>query len=167
MRPANLIALALLTITAACSSSDNMPGTYLGSFKMAATLKSNDCGSGTGAPSTEAFDIELSLKDKTLYWRQDGDTVNADLDSNGRAVFEGTYTGEPEDARSAKCSLIRADTTSVTLDSTTSPRELSGTIQFLYSVLSGYDCTLDLTTNGGAYEQVPCMITYDFTGAKN
>ena len=112
MRNATFAAFALAL--AACSSTDSMPGTYLGKFSITATLDANDCGSGTGASASETFDIELSLQDSTLYWRQDGDTVSATLDSNNHATFQGSYTGEPEDARSAKCSILRADTTDIT-----------------------------------------------------
>jgi hypothetical protein len=164
MRNATVAAFALAL--AACSSTDSMPGTYLGKFSISATLDTNDCGSGTGAPASETFDIELSLQDSTLYWRQDGDTVNATLDSNNHATFQGSYTGEPEDARSAKCSVVRADTTDITLDSKTTPSKLTGTIKFVYSVVSGFDCSDDLSSNGGAWTQLPCGISYTFTGAK-
>jgi hypothetical protein len=93
--------------------------------------------------------------------------VNATLDSSRHTTFEGTFTGTPEDAGSKQCALVRSDTTDATLDSTTDTRSLSGTIDFLYSVLSGYDCSGELTSNGGGWTQFPCKITYSFTGARN
>ena len=129
--------LTIAILAHGCGSSESMPGTALGTFGITATITTNSCGTGLDAPSPWTFDIELSKDDSTLYWRQDGSTVSATLNSSSTATFPGTLTSQVtgNDAGTGGCTMTRTDSTTVKLGATSADvTTLTGTISFSFSV---------------------------------
>ena len=165
MKRSILLVAAFLAV--ACSGTDKMPGTALGTFSVTAKQAANTCGSGLGAADPWTFNMELSLDGSTLYWREPGGTVSAALDSSNQAKFSGTYAeSEGGEAGVPLCTLTRTDTTLVKLDSKTDAKAVSGTVSFGYTIDSGTDCKAALAASGGVFDTLPCLVTYSFEGSR-
>ncbi|MFO0660807.1 MAG: hypothetical protein U0165_13385 [Polyangiaceae bacterium] len=149
-----------------CGTKSSMPGTALGTFSIEATLSSDTCGDGLGAPSPWSFDVELSKDDDTLYWKQDGAMVSGSISSEV-ATISGSQTSEDTtDAGVVTCAMTRADTIKVNLGAETDVTSISGTVTFVFSVVSGTSCSSELAANGGSYDTLPCTISYSYEGTR-
>ncbi len=163
-----LLPLALLlSSVSSCSQSTAMPGTGLGTFAISATRTADTCGSGIASEASWKFDIELSVDDSQLYWRQDDATVSAYLNASNEATFEGSMTSTLEpDAGAAACVVTRTDSTVIKLDAKTDTKAVSGTISFSYAAEPGRDCSRQLASAGGSFAALPCALSYSFTGVR-
>ena len=171
LRPLSaLLALAAAATLVDCSAAQDsaMPGTALGTFTISAALSGNSCGSGTGAPNPWSFSVDLSRDGQTLYWRQNGNVVQGAIDASGNVSITGTFTGYGAglDGGATTCALSRTDAITVVLGTTAAPTTFSGTIGFHFGASSSPDCALQLTANGGAYDQLPCDTNYTYTASQ-
>ena len=159
--------MTLLALTACNPAS--MPGTELGTFQVQATTQTNTC--GLGAPDPWQFNVQLSEQGTTLYWSfTDGSpylsgTLNAQSQATIADQTEGNVDGT--DASLGPCTMTRNDTLTLTLGSGSAPASFSGSIIYAFAVPAGSDCSDQLASSGGTYNELPCTITYTMTGTKN
>ncbi len=62
--------------------------------------------------------------------------------------------------------MERADTLVVTLGAASPPATFSGTMSYAFTVESGAQCTDQLTSAGGSYDQLPCSVSYTIAGTR-
>jgi hypothetical protein len=160
-------------IAAGCMNTAALPGTALGTFSVVGTLGTNTCGSGVGAASPWDFDADLSLDGTTVYLEQTGTTeeLTGTLSGTTTTVTMTTTSNVDEtDAGLGPCNLTQGASLALTFDSATAPTKLTGTAVYTFSaatdVATGTDCTDQLSSNGGAYDTLPCTINYTLTGTK-
>jgi hypothetical protein len=164
------MATSLLALTASCSDTA-LPGSLLGTYKVQASPQSNTCGSGLKAPNPWNFDVQLSQSGSTMYWSWlDGSApLTSTLATGGTTTLTNTQTGNVDptpDGGAGPCTMQRNDTIQVALSSGSPPTAFAGTIQYAFSVPSGYDCSDQLGASGGMYSTLPCTITYAMTAAR-
>jgi hypothetical protein len=159
--------LAAVIALAACTDTA-MPGTPLGTFKITATPTSNTCGTGMGVPAEWSFDVELSKDADMVYWRQNDKLVSGAIGANRTAKIETAVTNVIEwpDAGVVGCMMTRSDTVTVVLPSDTDITSVSGTISMVFSIVSGSDCSTQLTAYGGTYDVLPCTVDLSYTAAR-
>lgn len=160
---AGLAVLGLL----ACSDSP-LPGTMLGTYRVAGQLQTNSC--GVSAPAPWTFDAQLSQNGSTLYWSwMDGKAPlsgpltaqSASIRTSQQANVDGTV-----EAGLGPCTMQRDDDVEVTLGSGSPPSSFTGTITYAFSATSGSDCADQLTSSGGSYGTLPCTIQYNVTASR-
>lgn len=148
-----------------------MPGTVLGTYEVKASLQSSTCGSGLNTPNPWVFDVQLSQDASTLYWsRLDGSPLlSSALGSGGTTTLTSTLAANVDaapDGGAGACALQRDDTIQLTLSPGSPPGAFAGTMQYAYSVPSGYDCSDQLAIVGGMYATLPCTVTYSMTAGR-
>ena len=143
---------------------------------MNATAGTNTCGGGLGAPGQYQFDVQLSTTTATLHWSwlddtpvasgplapissSDGD-LQASLSSSQSNNVDATAAG------AGPCTMERADTIVVTLGAASPPATFSGTMSYAFTVESGAECSDQLTSAGGMYDQLPCSVSYTIAGTR-
>lgn len=164
------IAASLFVLTASCSDTA-LPGTLLGTYKVQASPQSNTCGSGLNAPNPWTFDVQLSRSGSTIYWSWlDGTApLSSALAASGTTTLTSTQSGNVDptpDGGAGPCTMQRDDTLQLALPSGSPPATFAGTIQYAFSVPSGYNCSDQLAPSGGMYSALPCSITYAMTAAR-
>ncbi|QQR89235.1 MAG: hypothetical protein IPJ88_13615 [Myxococcales bacterium] len=181
-----LFFFALTVFAVSCTKSDG-PGESLGDYKVSATLNENTCGS-TAFAFQEAFSfaLELRVEKPTLYWVQSNFPAVAgsiDNDGNFRVQLVSSWALSPDDpeAEVAGCTLEQKDTVTGIFELSASPDAglsenteplIQGPDQWeaeqsiLYSPVSGSDCSLLLTQNGGSFAEIPCRLDYDLLGTR-
>jgi hypothetical protein len=160
----------------ACASvllncSDNpLPGAQLGTYRVVATLQTNTCGRGLGAPTPWTFDVALSQKGSTLYWSWlDGSAPLSSTLSGNAVSLTNSQTSNVDstaDGGAGPCTMQRADTVQVTLGSGSPPASFQGGVQYAFSVSGGADCSDQLSAAGGSYDVLPCSVTYSTTATR-
>jgi hypothetical protein len=155
-----------------------LPGTLLGTYQVMATAEANSCGSGLGAPSVYQFDIQLSEtdSDSMLYWNWLENTPIASgalapvstTDPQLQATLTASQSSNVDatDAGAGPCTMDRDDSVVVTLGAGTPPASFAGTMSYAFTVESGADCSDQLTAAGGAYDELPCAVTYTIVAAR-
>lgn len=148
-----------------------MPGNTLGIYHVDASVQTNTCGAGLGAPSPWKFNVELSLAATKLYWNSmDGSPLLVG-EISGKAVSlddtEGGSADSAPDGAPGPCTMERVETISLTLDSSSKPRSFNGTLTYAFSVVSGSDCSDQMSAQGGIYDTLPCTLTYGVAGSFN
>jgi hypothetical protein len=156
--------MVLLAAPALAACGENkMPGTQLGTYKVTATSQTNTC--GLGAPNPWTFDVQLSQDGSTLYWSwMDGTPylsgpvsgTTADMTASEQANVDGTTDGGL-----GPCTMQRNDTLQVDLGS----GSFTGTISYAIAATPGSDCSDQLVSASGQYDQLPCSMTYSVTAA--
>jgi hypothetical protein len=163
LRAGRAVALALLV--GACSSTP-LPGTQLGTYRIAAQSKGNSC--GLGAPDPWTFDVQLSRSGSTLYWSWlDGRApLSGTIDAHSHASLTNTQTGnlDGNEAGLGPCTLQRQDDIEIELPGAPAG-SLTGTIGYAFSVPTGSDCSDQLAASGGPYEALPCAMSYSMSGS--
>jgi hypothetical protein len=146
-----------------------MPGTTLGVYTVVGTPVTNTCGSGLDAPDPWDFDVELSLDGTTLYWNWlDGSSLLSGTLSSDAATMtlsQSANVDETADGGDGPCNMERDDDLQVTVASGAVPSTFAATITYTFSVVSGSTCTDQLSSAGGAYDTLPCTISYALSGS--
>ena len=157
---------ALAWLGRACSDSP-LPGKVLGTYQVVAQTKDNSC--GLMAPNPWQFDVQLSRAGDTLYWSwMDGTPpLSGSLDAQLQATLATTQTANVDgsEAGLGPCDMQRDDTLQIALDSASPPGVVHGTIAYSFSVPNGYTCA-DQLAPSGAYQELPCSLTYTVTGSR-
>jgi hypothetical protein len=151
-------------------SSNPLPGTQLGTYRVVATLQKNTCGAGLGAPDPWTFDVQLSEQGTTLYWSWlDGNAPLKNTLTGNTVSLTDDRTGNVDssaDGGAGPCTMQRADTVRVTLASGSPPASFQGTIQYAFSASGGADCSDQLSASGGNYDALPCSVSYTTTATR-
>jgi hypothetical protein len=160
--------LASLAMIGCSAANEDLPGTALGTFDVAAVRRSNTCGAGTKSVNPWKFEAELSLDSSTLYFRRTGDdamsgALDSDMSATMTRVTNGVQTTEA--SSSTGCDLSRKEVFEVQLDSADAPQTASGSLIFTYSEANG-DCSSELARQGGVFDELPCTIEYTYTALK-
>jgi hypothetical protein len=164
---APLVGLALACGVAACNQNP-LPGTMLGTYAVTAQSQTNSC--GIAAPNPWTFDVQMSQSGTTLYWSfMDGSAplstsmtgTSATLVDQVEANVDGTADGGL-----GPCTMLRADTLQVDLDTSSPPSSFSGTINYSFSIAEGADCSDQFLAAGGQYQTLPCTIAYTMTATR-
>jgi len=154
-------------ILIACSDNAALPGTMLGTYSATGTQVTNTCGAGIGAPTPWTFNVQMSEQTGTLYWSwMDGNPPVSTVMSGQQASFTGSETGNVDatpDGGAGPCTMARADSLEVTLATGSPPPSFAGTVTYNFSVVSGADCTDQLSASGGMYDALPCTLSYTVT----
>jgi hypothetical protein len=152
----------------ACEQPAALPGEPLGTFEIQATISSNSCGAGLGAPNPYVFSAELSREDKRLHWRQNGVIVSGTIDSSAQAVITSTQTGEAADQAGNRsgCVVTHTDTLTVKLGAEDPPTTLGGTLGFNFTVEVPANCIGQLVASGGTFDDLPCQALYTLTATR-
>jgi hypothetical protein len=152
-----------------CSDSP-LPGTQLGTYRVVATLQTNTCGNGLGAPNPWTFDVQLSQQGSTLYWSWlDGSAPLSSTLSDNAVSLTNSQTSNVDstaDGGAGPCTMQRADTVQVTLGSGSPPASFKGAVRYAFSVSGGADCSDQLSAAGGSYDALPCSVTYSTTATR-
>ena len=161
-------AVAAAVAAGACADQP-LPGTMLGTYQVVGQSLTNTC--GLGMPNPWNFDVQLSRDGGTLYWSWiDGrpalygpltNQSDAELTATQQANVDGTADGGL-----GPCTLSRADSVQVQLGTGSQPAAFTATIQYAFSVVSGSDCSDQLTSVGGQYDALPCTIVYSAEGSR-
>jgi hypothetical protein len=183
-------AVALAGLAGDGCSDKAMPGTPLGTFNVTASVSTNTCGAGPNAPNPWTFQVDLSVDGSVLYWSwKDGSPYLSGVISSGVASFTDSQTGsDPADAAactaannggdywfgpsqtaasctsSVGCTMTRSDAYEVTLAST--QKSFTGTLSYTFSVVSGSNCSSQLSAAGGIYDVLPCTIAYSLSASQ-
>ena len=64
------------------------------------------------------------------------------------------------------CTMDRNDTLQIDLGSGSPPSSFQGTINYAFSVASGWNCADQLASAGGQYATLPCTVTYSMTATR-
>jgi hypothetical protein len=164
-----VVALLPALLLSACDN-NALPGTMLGTYAVTGTLTSNTCGAGLEPPSPWTFSIQMSEENTTLYWSyQDGNPpLSSPLTTSGTATLTSTESGNVDgtEAGLGPCSMTRADTIHVDLAAGSPPPSFTGILDYAFAVVSGADCSDQLSTNGGTYDALPCTMTYAIRGTR-
>jgi hypothetical protein len=163
--PIRAILLTIASLTLGCSSTSNsLPGTSLGTYSVTGPASTNTCGTALGAPAALDITVDLSEDGTTLYWSWgDGtDPISGTLASSATTIT--ATTNNVVQGSAATCSLVRADTVSITLAAGATPASFTGTISYAYSVANNGTCPDQLTSGGGGFSALPCTIAYAITG---
>jgi hypothetical protein len=168
---AALLSVALLVLLPACDN-NALPGTMLGTYAVTGTLMANTCGQGLAPPSPWTFSVQMSEQGTTLYWSyQDGNPpLSSPLTTSDSATLTSTESANVDgtaDGGLGPCSMTRADTVKIDLGAGSPPPSFTGTLEYDFAVLSGADCTDQLSTSGGTYDALPCKMTYVIRGARH
>lgn len=170
------MALVIGALAAGCGNS--LPGTVLGTYEVTANAGANTC--GLGAPSERQFWVEISEKttatSSTLYWSwldhtpiasgplapisSSDATLQATLTASQTGNVDGTTAGD------GPCTMSRNDALVVALGAGAPPASFSGTMSYAFAAATGADCSDQLTASGGAYEALPCTVSYTITGLR-
>jgi hypothetical protein len=174
MHPRSLyasVAVGLSAIVLACPacSGNPLPGNMLGTYAVVATSQTNSC--GLAAPDPWSFDAQLSEDGTTLYWSwMDGSPALSNVMS---AATQATLLATEQvnvdgaaDGGLGPCTMERDDTLQIDLGSGSPPSSFQGTINYAFSVVSGWNCADQLASAGGAYAALPCTITYSMTATR-
>jgi hypothetical protein len=157
-------------VVAGCSGSA-LPGSMLGTYTVTATSQSNTCGTGLGAPDPWKFDVQLSESGETLYLSfMDGSPILSNvLDAQLQTTLTSGATGNVDaapDGAPGPCTMQRSDDIEIALGSGSPPGVFQGTIQYTFSVPTGYTCTDQLSSTGGMYDTLPCDVSYAMSGVR-
>jgi hypothetical protein len=154
----------LLVLSLAGCSSNALPGTQLGMFKVTAQSTTNSC--GLGAPNPWTFDVQLSQSGSTVYWSwMDGSApLSGPVTSQAHASIQDSVAGNVDgtDAALGPCTLDRSDDLELNLGS----GSFTGTVSYSFAPASGATCSDQLTSAGGTFDALPCTVTYSVTAAK-
>jgi len=159
----------------ACSGKDPYsPGAQLGTFHVSAKLLGTTCGA---TPNPWEFDVRLNHDGQRLFWIQGGQPVGADVNletAKTALVAESLHDLRKEDTRAklAACAVLRKDTVDVMLvgeDAKPSPdpslaKSFVGTLAYGFAPTDGSDCSDQLLSTRGDFEQLPCEVHYEITG---
>jgi hypothetical protein len=151
-----------------CSDSP-LPGTLLGTYAVVGQSQTNTC--GLGAPDPWKFDVQLSKDGMILYWSWlDGSPpASSPLSAELQATLTASQTGNVDgtgDGGVGPCTMARSDTIGLTLGDESPPNGFTGTLSYVFSVLSGSNCADQLTSSGGQYDALPCTIAYSITASR-
>lgn len=167
----------LVSFSACVAPTSPLPGDSLGKYDVAATLVSNTCGSGVGATNPWKFTAEMSKDGTTFYFEnEDGsDQVSGGYDDSAQtsATLVAAETKNVNDASAnlgTTCNLTLATTYALTLGATSPPASFTGTASYAYSVATGIssntDCSAQLSSAGGKYATLPCVVSYSLKATK-
>src|SRR5215469_11615419 len=166
MRPRTPVAVAsaaiAIALLAACNDQP-LPGEMLGTYKVSAQSQNNTCGAGLEAPSPWTFQVQLSESASTLYWSwMDGSPpLSSTLDSKSHASLTTSLNGNVDgtaDGGFGPCTMDRSDDVEVTLGSGSPPASFSATITYSFAVQAGSTCGDQLSSSGGMYDTLPCVV---------
>jgi hypothetical protein len=184
VRSAVVVLVSLFSL-AGCTA-QSMPGTPLGTFAATGTLTSNTCGSGLDLDNPWTFTAQLSRDGSMLYMMLAGNpSINATIDSNDDATFstsaalswdnavdasacaqaenslmtQWSQQTPPQCTSPGSCDVTRADTLAITLAS----KSFTGTETSTYSAASGFNCSDELSAQGGPFDTLPCTVTYSIS----
>jgi len=151
-------------------SDTSLPGTQLGTYRVTATLGTNTCGAGLGAPNPWNFDVQLSQQKSTLYWSWlDGSAPLSNTLSGNAVSLSNSETANVDmaaDGAVGPCTMQRADTVQVTLGSGSPPTGFTGAVQYTFSPSGGANCSDQLSASGGSYDVLPCSVSYTTTATR-
>jgi hypothetical protein len=155
---------ALVVVGLVACSSNPLPGTQLGTFKVTGQSTANSC--GLGAPNPWTFDVQLSQSGTTVYWSwMDGSApLSGPVNSQSHASIQDSLAGNVDgtDAALGPCTLDRADDLELNLGG----GSFTGTISYSFAAASGANCTDQLTSGGGTFDTLPCSVTYSVSAAQ-
>lgn len=150
---------------------EDVPGDFLGDYKVEAALLESTCGAGTlAAPGLWDFEVKLSRDEGHLYWSNGAEAIQGKLSSDGSTFG---FTSEvPTTIREAKpgrpgCVVWRQDAASGELElgsGETDVPAFEGTLIYSYAQGVGSDCSEDLDASG--LTQLPCVIRYGMKGKR-
>ncbi len=146
----------------------SMPGTTLGIYSVKGTITTNTCGAGLGAPSPWNFNAELSKTTTELYWNtMDGSALLSGALSGSSVTVDNTMSANVDgvDGGTGPCSMTRTDKLTLNLASGAVPSSFDGSLSYTFSVDSGSNCADQMSSNGGAYDTLPCTIAYSLAGS--
>jgi hypothetical protein len=159
-----LFGLAALPVSFALSSCGSLPGTTFGTYSARATLDSNTCGPGIGAPDPWEFDVLLSQTGSTLFWSwEDGSPLLSGVLVAGHATLatsEVDNVDTKDGGVMGPCDLQRHDDLVLTMGPGSPPPSFQGTVSYTFSVQEGTVCTDQLSASGGMYRALPCSVSY-------
>jgi hypothetical protein len=165
-----ILGCATFAVVALSCANSSLPGTMLGTYAVTGTLGTNSCGTGLAPPSPWAFDVQMSEEGTTLYWSYlDGNPPLSSTLSANAATLTATQTANVDgtaDGGAGPCSMTRTDTLQVDLAAANPPPTFTGTLVYDFTVVSGADCSDQLSANGGSYDTLPCTLTYSLSGAQ-
>lgn len=155
----------------------HQPGTALGTFHVAATSTTNDCGQGAlGSAASWEFDVKLSRDDGTLFWNNGQELISGALGADGKTFSFGTHVvvdmRTEEQAGMPPCSVDRADTASGALDTADeNAASFDGSLSYAYSPTQDSLCSdlvagSDMPGSEPVFAALPCTMAYQLTGTK-
>ena len=144
------------------------PGTSLGTYAVAGTLKTQSCGASmqTQIEDPWNFDVRLSRSGDILFWLQAAaPALSGIVDPSGNVtiITTQTYDLSTNDAGHG-CSVIRTDTFKAALGTATTPTDFTGTIAYHYELAEGAVCGGLLA---GQFDVVPCDVSYDLKAKRS
>ena|ERR1700722_14446992 len=171
MRPLSLpvaAAAGLSAVILACSGNP-LPGNMLGTYAVVAQSQVNSC--GLASPNPWSFDAQLSESGTTLYWSwMDGSPpLSNSMTMSSQATLlasEEVNVDGTADGGLGPCTMDRNDTLQIDLGSGSPPSSFQGTINYAFSVASGWNCADQLASAGGQYAILPCTVTYSMTATR-
>ena len=138
------------------------PGTSLGTYAVAGTLKTQSCGASmqTQIQDPWDFDVRLSRSGSILFWLQPASpALSGIVDPSGNVTLT---TSQIYDLRGGDagpyCGVVRTDTFKAALGTSADPTDFTGTITYHYELADGSVCGGLLM---GQFDVVPCDVSYD------
>jgi len=145
-----------------------LPGTQLGTYGVVGTQTTNTCGAGVNAPDTPwTFDAMMSEDGTTLYWTTSvtDELSGALVDSTASMSTSIQENVDGTNGVAGPCNMERDLTVDVTLGSGSPPTTFTGTLTYAFSVVTGSECSDQLSVNGGTYDTLPCSFAYSLSGS--
>jgi hypothetical protein len=138
------------------------PGTSLGTYAVAGTLKAQSCGASmqTQIEDPWDYDVRLSRSGSILFWLQAAaPPLSGFVDPSGNVTITTTQTYDlsTNDAGTG-CSVLRTDTFKAALGTSADPTDFTGTITYHYELAENAVCGGLLA---GQFDAVPCDVAYD------
>ena len=149
----------------------SVPGNYIGTFEVNATLTDSTCGQGTlAAPGSTDFEVQFSKDKDCFYWTTGTDSVCGTLSSNDTTfaiTTESATTVSEPTANHPGCVIWRQDVANGTWQANTDGdafRAFSGSMSFAYAPGVGSQCSDILASIGVAV--LPCVSRYAISGTR-
>ncbi len=149
----------------------DVPGDYLGTYGVQASLVDSTCGGGTLAPPTIwEFEVQLSKDENHLYWTNGAESIKGELSDDG-TIF-GFTTEVATTLKEAKpgrpgCVIWRQDAANGTLtlgaggDGVPS---FDGKLSYTYAPGPESQCEEQAVEAG--IVQLPCVIRFGLSGTR-
>ncbi|MCA9604803.1 MAG: hypothetical protein KC619_04385 [Myxococcales bacterium] len=168
-----LILCALpLGLSLACvtpSGSEENPGNReeRGTWRFTAVLEQNTCGTvAVESPEEISYEATLAQTDVRAEWQLDGaDVVYGSVRSDGQWWFDRSsevfgYDGAPVGCTYLQTERMGLDAVPEDATQDAGTTEIEGTSRTTLSTATGYDCTAALSSVGGVFLELPCVIDY-------
>lgn len=168
----SLAGLAVVTLSGCIADPDDarmdVPGDYLGTFQVNASLVDSTCGSGSlAAPGIWDFSVQLSKDESHLYWSNGAESIQGDLSADGKVFgFTSEVSTTLQEAKPGRpgCVIWRQDAASGSLEGKEKVASFTGKLTYTYAPGTGSECGELLDESG--LTQLPCVIRYDMTGSR-